>query len=357
MKGGELSPERFALSAAVGLFVGAQPYYGAHIILCSLICIPLRLNSLIAYLVAWYSIPPLMPLLLYISLEIGHRIMTGEALALTWEHFAPSDLLNVTHELIIGAIGLGLGMSLLFTPPIYLFARTFKKKNRQELVIPQKVIFDIFELYRGQKKSDQYSALLQLKFNSLSENLMAHLQEKNRRSLRVLVIGCARGQHCFLLAKLGFAQQILGIESDSEHLKSAELALQNWQGSTQEAAGAAVIDCSFSKAAARESDHEGWDLILLVQKNIQVESAESRAFIQKYGRLLTPEGEMVLSSVPGGLGASLWDSLRASMPFLRKKAFRESSPWLVETTEQKQAHLLVTPRGEKGFVGLVTHAK
>src|SRR5690606_17328254 len=69
IRGSDLTPLRFALSLAVGLWVGCLPLYGVHFFLCALLTLPLRLNFLVAYAAAHISIPPTVPFLWFAALQ------------------------------------------------------------------------------------------------------------------------------------------------------------------------------------------------------------------------------------------------------------------------------------------------
>ena len=362
MKGGELSAERFALSAAVGLFVGAQPYYGAHIILCSLICIPSRLNSLIAYLVAWYSIPPLMPLLLYVSLVLGHRLMTGQELALTLETFSPSDLLSVTHELVIGAGALGLAMALAFTPPIYIFARIFKQKKAVLKRATSREVYDIFELYREQKKKDRYAVLSHLRVHPIVESLLQLLQQKGSAPRRVLVLNSARGQLCFLLARFGLGSEIVGIESDRRRLQSALSALEKWPAAMTQWPLKQEVALSFVRSESPELKLMQQDCILVAEDDAVLTSEEQILMIKKYAHLLASGGQLLLLARPYGLLARLLGLSRARHSSFAAQAAQgptrlEQEPWVRALKGEGYEVQRPSVEFQKGIALIVTKEK
>ncbi len=83
IRGGSLSPLRAALSVAIGLAIGVTPLYGVHLLLVLLVCLPLRLDSVVAYLAANISLPFIAPFLVFAEVEIGARALTGTWLALS----------------------------------------------------------------------------------------------------------------------------------------------------------------------------------------------------------------------------------------------------------------------------------
>src|SRR5450631_4405533 len=78
LRGTRQSPSRVALAVAIGLFIGCLPVYGAHFLLCSLICLPFGLDLLLCYLVANISNSLVAPFLITLEVELGSLVTTGK---------------------------------------------------------------------------------------------------------------------------------------------------------------------------------------------------------------------------------------------------------------------------------------
>lgn len=78
LRGGTLSPGRAALSIAAGLFVGSLPIYGVQFIVIAAICVPLRLDTALAYLAAHVSNPLTMLPLLALEVAVGSLVLAGD---------------------------------------------------------------------------------------------------------------------------------------------------------------------------------------------------------------------------------------------------------------------------------------
>jgi uncharacterized protein (DUF2062 family) len=88
------SSARIGASAGVGFFVGLTPLWGFQILLTLFLSHRLRLSKPIALLCAHIAIPPLIPMIIYVSLVIGRVLLGGEAgEASTSLELAPSDML------------------------------------------------------------------------------------------------------------------------------------------------------------------------------------------------------------------------------------------------------------------------
>lgn len=104
MRGGELSPGRAAASVAVGLFIGVLPLFGLHGGLCALICLPLRLDLVVAYAASNISNPLMAPFILLAEVEIGSFLLTGSLLGLSVAALEERGVAQVATQLALGSV-------------------------------------------------------------------------------------------------------------------------------------------------------------------------------------------------------------------------------------------------------------
>ena len=102
LRGGELTPSRAAGSVGFGLFVGCLPLYGLHLPLCLAVCVPLRLDTAVAYLAANISNPFVAPWLLLLEVQAGSVLIDG--------HLAPFSVVaarqaGISGYVLFGAVG------------------------------------------------------------------------------------------------------------------------------------------------------------------------------------------------------------------------------------------------------------
>ena len=71
-----------SLAVGLGLFFGIAPLWGYQMIAAAAAAHFLRLNKAITLLASNISIPPMMPLILYGALALGHWLFTGHRLVL-----------------------------------------------------------------------------------------------------------------------------------------------------------------------------------------------------------------------------------------------------------------------------------
>ncbi|MEO7109813.1 MAG: DUF2062 domain-containing protein, partial [Polyangiaceae bacterium] len=104
LRGGDLTPARAAASVAVGLAIGVTPLYGFHLPLVIAVCLPLGLDTPVAYLAANISLPFIAPFLTIAEIEIGSRITTGAWLSLTREALREYGIKPFLRQIVVGTI-------------------------------------------------------------------------------------------------------------------------------------------------------------------------------------------------------------------------------------------------------------
>ena len=67
-------PGRLALAVFTGAVVGCSPLFGLHLPICIALAWLFRLNQLVVYGAANISVPPMIPILGFASVELGERI-------------------------------------------------------------------------------------------------------------------------------------------------------------------------------------------------------------------------------------------------------------------------------------------
>ena len=87
LRGGELTPWRAAFSVGVGLVIGMTPAFGLHWLIVIAVCVPLRLDTGVAYLAANISMPFIAPFITFAEVETGALLLHGHFMAMS-----PSDL-------------------------------------------------------------------------------------------------------------------------------------------------------------------------------------------------------------------------------------------------------------------------
>jgi glycosyltransferase involved in cell wall biosynthesis len=123
------STAKITLSVMLGIFMGIAPIWGYQLITAISLAYLLRLNKILVIVAAQISIPPLIPLILYLSFVTG-SIILGKGAHL---HLAAPVTLefvkNNVFQYVIGSIALAIILSLFFGLIMYLFMKLIRKNR------------------------------------------------------------------------------------------------------------------------------------------------------------------------------------------------------------------------------------
>ncbi len=104
LRGGELTPWRAAASVFVGVLVGTTPLYGLHFILVMALCVPLRLDTAVAYVASNVSLPIFAPFINVAEVQLGAWLRTGAFIHLDREDFEARGPVDYALELFLGTL-------------------------------------------------------------------------------------------------------------------------------------------------------------------------------------------------------------------------------------------------------------
>lgn len=93
------------MSVAVGLVVGMTPAFGLHWLAVIAICVPLRLDTGVAYLSANISLPFIAPFITFAEIETGSLLVRGSFLP-----FAPEDMKTAALRTLVLELAVGTGV-------------------------------------------------------------------------------------------------------------------------------------------------------------------------------------------------------------------------------------------------------
>ena len=123
------SPSKKAFSIALGTFIGLTPLWGLHTVLVLSLAVLLRLNKVIAFAFSNVSMPPLIPFVVFLSLQTG-ALVTGNQLNFSMEDIA-QDFGAFKHlqSYIIGSFVLAIVCATLFGLIGYFILLFFNRKK------------------------------------------------------------------------------------------------------------------------------------------------------------------------------------------------------------------------------------
>lgn len=293
LRGGQLSPGRFAASVALGLFIGCLPLYGAHFFLCAGLGMALRLDVLISYAAANISIPPMIPLLLFSSAQLGSLILRGEWLHLSFEEFRVQELAKIGVALGVGSVVLGGLVASMGGMLAFLAARWFARVAGEAEGPFADAVARAIQRYQHVSTFHRRYVYFKLKIDPLTRQLFTLCHQRSDWG-RVIDAGAGRGQFSLFLYELGVVSSLLGFDHDAEKIEVARIA-----SADLEQVGYRLGDlCQEQLAPA--------DTILLFDVLHYLPVAEQRRLLERVAAGLPPHGVLLLRENNRGSGLGSW---------------------------------------------------
>lgn len=125
------SPHKKAAAIALGVFIGISPFWGLHTLLVFTLAAVFKLNKVIAFLFSNISIPPLIPIIVYASYQMGSFI-TGKGF--DWDLNlqkidSGSDIFMGLWQYIMGSFALAIVLSIFLWIVFYFLFSVFNQKQ------------------------------------------------------------------------------------------------------------------------------------------------------------------------------------------------------------------------------------
>lgn len=282
LRGGRASPERAALSLGIGVFIGCIPLPGAHWFLCLAVCLPLRLDAVLAYLGANISNPFLAPLLYAAELEIGALLLTGEFV----KYPAGTAVLDVAGDyaafLGVGALVLAALLGAASSGAAWLVVRDRRR------------CADAFERTRRRYRNAPRGDRAYVRGKLARDPVCSAILELRAPLGFTVDAGCGRGQLGLLLLEAGRAERLCGFDWDTRKVELARRAAAGTAARYRvgELSGEPIPRC---------------DTVLLVDVLHYLKPGEQQALLERAAASLTGGGRLLIRDVDsaGGLGARL----------------------------------------------------
>lgn len=224
------TPPRHGAAIALGTLIGCTPFYGLHLLLCTVLARLFRLSRVVTYLAAHINNPLTFPFLLWAELEIGHRLLDGSWAEMSIRHFQHAGLLGVGRDVIVGSLVLGVVLGSLFGVVAW---QVSKRRRPDSFAVLREAAAEPYlesglldwEFVRGKLRYDPV-------YRSLLEGGLLP------RPGRLVDLGCGRGILMATLAAVADADlaepgsptavpdmEMIGIELRSSLVRTARIAL------------------------------------------------------------------------------------------------------------------------------------
>jgi uncharacterized protein (DUF2062 family) len=220
LRGSDQSPGRVALAVAIGLFIGCLPLYGLHLALCLVVCVPRRLDSVLAYLAANISNPFVAPFLITLEVEIGSLLLTGQHAAFDLERARETGIAGFFQQAAVGSVLVGGALALLGGMLAFALARPALRKSPE--VARDAAIRRTIDRYRGARFADRMYVAGKLQ----QDPVLGEISALGGDFGRVLDAGAGRGQLGLCLLELGRVTALSGFDIDLRKVALAQAAGQ-----------------------------------------------------------------------------------------------------------------------------------
>jgi len=277
VRGGELSPMRAAASVGIGLFVGCLPLYGLHLPLCLALCVPLRLDAVLAYLCANISNPFVAPFLLTLEVEVGSLLLTGQHAGFDVERARLTGVAGFALQAALGSLLVG---AVLATCGAALAGSLVtRRRARREPGLAAAAKRTVGR-YRGAARADRMYVAAKLASDPIAGELarLGWLGD-------VFDAGSGRGQLGLLLVELGAVRSVFGIDWDERKVEVARRAARD--------------AARFEAGDLRNAELTAADTVLLFDVLHYLPAADQDRILGRLAACLRPGGRLVLRDVDG----------------------------------------------------------
>jgi uncharacterized protein (DUF2062 family) len=206
-----------AAAVASGLFIGCLPLYGLHLVLCLLVCVPRRLDSVLSYLAANISNPLIAPFLITLEVEVGSLVLSGEHAAFDVARARDTGFSGFFGQALLGSVFVGGVLALLGGALAFALASRFGTRADSAL---ERAINRTIERYRGAPVRDRLYVASKL----AHDPVLAEIASLMGDFARVVDAGAGRGQLGLCLLELGRATSLFGFDSDVRKMRLAQAA-------------------------------------------------------------------------------------------------------------------------------------
>jgi uncharacterized protein (DUF2062 family) len=123
------SPQKKAVSIALGIFIGITPLWGIQTVTVIFLALIFKLNKTIAFAFSNISLPPFIPFIIFTSFQLGNFILGENVTFHITEIVADFEVLKHLKSYIIGSLALASLTAIFIGILSYLLFLFFENKN------------------------------------------------------------------------------------------------------------------------------------------------------------------------------------------------------------------------------------
>jgi len=145
-----MAPGRVAAAVLLGCIVGCTPLFGLHIFVCIALAWVLRLNQVIVYGAANLSVPPMIPIIGLVSVQLGEKLLHRRWLPLTRAAFADKGAHEIAKlffvDWLVGGVVLGAAIGAVAGSITWRILLRRKKTPIDEMILSARSRYSDFSL-------------------------------------------------------------------------------------------------------------------------------------------------------------------------------------------------------------------
>lgn len=285
------SPGRVALALFCGFVLGCTPLFGLHLLLCAGVAFVLRLNLPLMYAAANISIPPMVPVLGWISVQLGTFLVSGHAMHLARADFRGASLAATAARFfwawMLGGVVLGGALGVVAGGLTYVLLRR-RSAQAGDPAPPQSPDPEAAAIAqalaraarRYERCPPRYRHYARYKYRL--DPVYAALCAEIPAGAEVLDLGCGLGMLPVALAELGRASRVVGLDWDAGKIAAGQ----------QAAAGLSSVE--LSRGDLRAAPLPACDALTLVDVLHYYDAATQREVLGRAAAALRPGGRLLL---------------------------------------------------------------
>lgn len=262
-----------------------MPIYGAQLLVVLAVCVPLRLDSALAYVAAHVSNPLTIPLVLAAEVETGSLLLTGHHAVFDMkavEHSSVGELWQIVMrslgQIAIGAVSIGTALAMLGALVTWFVVAGMTDVSDRPLAEARK---RTLARYASAPPSVRGYLSSKLRTDPSLESIAALPGSFGR----VVDAGCGYGQIGLALLELGRADSVVGFDDDARRVEIANRA----GGDAARFETRNLSGLEFPEA----------DTVLFVDSLHYMPVERQDAVLERAARTLAPNGRIVVRDVDG----------------------------------------------------------
>ena len=297
------TPGKVGFAVGVGVFVGCSPLWGLHFAIAVLLATLFRLNRFIVCAAAYIGNPLTAGPMLFVEVQLGHRILHGVWLPVTLANVETLGVLGIFTNLMLGSVVLGLVLGGVLGVAAWIVARAGGHHETYREIVDTIVVRFVDVSIR-----DAEAARARL----LNDPMYPFLIDEDvlGTGARVLDLGCGRGLIGVLMGLFTRASEprwYLGVDRCDRYVRAARQALEDVPG------------CAVQTFDLRDFDPPAADVVVVNDVLRFLPFTAQDALLRRLARALPPGARLFVREKDAAGGwrfrwAAIWDALKIAVP-------------------------------------------